>query len=106
MSKQASAAQHILRLLSAHRASSVKSSSAVAPLFIGMQGPQGVGKTTIANALRESLCTPPNSLNVSVLCLDDFYLPHDELKALAQKYSFNKHLIPHGHPPPHRPPLL
>src|SRR5258707_2609610 len=101
MSKQASAAQHILRLLSAHRASSVKSSSAVAPLFIGMQGPQGVGKTTIANALRESLCTPPNSLNVSVLCLDDFYLPHDELKALAEKYSFNKLLSGRGQPGTH-----
>src|SRR5258708_26476822 len=66
-----------------------------------MQGPQGVGKTPIANALRESLCTPPNSLNVSVLCLDDFYLAHDEIKAIAEKYSFNKLLSGRGQPGTH-----
>ena len=102
MSKQTIAARHILRLLSAHRASPIKSpSSTLAPLFIGMQGPQGVGKTTTANALCEFLCTPPNSLNVSVLCIDDFYLPYDGLKALSAKYPDNRLLSGRGQPGTH-----
>ncbi|KAF8332869.1 uncharacterized protein EI90DRAFT_716264, partial [Cantharellus anzutake] len=71
-----------------------------------MQGPQGIGKTTITNELRESLSCPPNSLRVSVLSMDDFYLPYDGLKSTAEKYPNNWLLSGRGHPGTHDLDLL
>lgn len=53
------------------------------PLFVALQGPQGSGKSYLAKELRSNLESPPHSLRVTVLSLDDLYLPHDGLVALA-----------------------
>lgn len=99
---------HVLKLLSAHRARHLSlSTTATPPLFIALQGPQGIGKTTLTNALQSSLSQqetspsrtlysdsppiPPDEIEIipsarptslAVLSLDDFYLPHNQLVAL------------------------
>lgn len=53
------------------------------PLFVALQGPQGSGKTFLAAQLQTRLQSPPNSLRVAVLSIDDLYLPHKDLVSLA-----------------------
>lgn len=66
------------------------------PLFVGLQGPQGIGKTTLTASLqravdelsgsndRDSAAFPTNP-RLAILSLDDFYLPYEQLAHLASK---------------------
>jgi D-glycerate 3-kinase len=52
-----------------------------APLLVGLTGPQGSGKTTIAGGLASRLVD--RGLRTAVLALDDLYLPRAERARLA-----------------------
>lgn len=52
------------------------------PMVIGISGPQGSGKSTIAAKLNDAL-----SVESVVLSLDDFYLPREKRQRLASEIS-------------------
>ena len=76
--------EHVLKQLARHRAG--QTAGAGSPLFVAVQGPQGSGKTFLTNLLREALTSQPHSLSVVVLSIDDLYLPHEQLVAVAKAY--------------------
>lgn len=90
---------HVLKHLSRHRAQPHPTS--VPPLFVGVQGPQGCGKSFLTNLLRQDLISSPHSLSVVVLSIDDLYLPHIQLTALAQAHPNNPLLRGRGQPGTH-----
>jgi len=96
-------AYHVLQCLLSHRvqASFTSSRSRLPPLFVGVQGPQGSGKTFLTSRLRSVLTSPPHSLSVAVLSIDDLYLPHAELVALAEAHPHNRLLHGRGLPGTH-----
>ncbi|KDQ55219.1 hypothetical protein JAAARDRAFT_37747 [Jaapia argillacea MUCL 33604] len=94
-------ASHILKHLSHHRSQSVTPGSPTPPLLVGVQGPQGSGKTYLTSLLRQFLTSPPSGLSVAVLSIDDLYLPHDGLVRLAEEYPDNKLLKGRGQPGTH-----
>ncbi|KAI8973961.1 P-loop containing nucleoside triphosphate hydrolase protein [Trametes punicea] len=99
---------HVLQELEAHRARHRDGSEAVLaipPLIIGVQGPQGSGKTYLTSILRDVLQGPPHNLSVAVLSLDDLYLPHDGLIKLAALHPDNALLRGRGQPGTHDVPL-
>lgn len=53
-----------------------------APQFIGINGAQGTGKSTLAKLF--GLCCKEAGLNVAVLSIDDFYLSRHARKQLAE----------------------
>lgn len=71
------------------------------PLIVGLQGPQGCGKTTVTKALQVRLCAEPNCLNTVVLSIDDFYLPHSALIDVAARHPDNPLLQGRGQPGTH-----
>ncbi|KAH7927448.1 P-loop containing nucleoside triphosphate hydrolase protein [Leucogyrophana mollusca] len=97
-------AEHVLRQLQAHR-SHFSPDVRPRPLLVGVQGPQGSGKTFLTSHLRSQLISPPHELSVAVLSIDDLYLPHSELKALAEKHPHNRLLHGRGQPGTHDVPL-
>lgn len=80
------------------------SESSNAPFFIGINGVQGAGKTTLVSALaktlRENCC-----LETLVLSLDDLYLKHEDQVALANSHPDNPLIQHRGEPgtSPHVP---
>ncbi|GAB4423371.1 MAG: kinase [Turneriella sp.] len=74
------------------------------PLFIGLQGPQGCGKTTASNAAVARLQTEHNLRGVT-LSIDDFYLTRGEQIMLAQQHAGNIYLSQRGYPGTHDIPL-
>lgn len=66
-----------------------------------MQGPQGSGKTFLTSRLRDALSSPPHSLSVAVVSIDDLYLPHSGLVAVAQANPRNRLLQGRGQPGTH-----
>jgi len=75
------------------------------PLVVGVQGPQGSGKTYLTNILRDELISRPNGLSVALLSLDDLYLPHSELARVANDHPRNPLLQGRGQPGTHDVPL-
>jgi D-glycerate 3-kinase len=73
----------------------------VHPLFVAIQGPQGSGKTYLSAQLKSRLVSPPHSLNVALLSIDDLYLPHHGLVALAVDHPDNPLLNGRGQPGTH-----
>ncbi|KAF5380348.1 hypothetical protein D9615_004699 [Tricholomella constricta] len=71
------------------------------PLFVAIQGPQGSGKSYLSAQLKERLSQPPYSLNVALLSIDDLYLPHDGLVALATQQPQNSLWAGRGQPGTH-----
>jgi D-glycerate 3-kinase len=71
------------------------------PLVVGLSGPQGSGKTTLVNDLVERLSSPPNSFRVVAFSIDDIYLGHEDLFALATANPTNKLLQHRGEPGTH-----
>ncbi|KAH9920803.1 P-loop containing nucleoside triphosphate hydrolase protein [Amylocystis lapponica] len=94
---------HVLAQLSAHRVR--KTSGVVPPLIVGVQGPQGSGKTYLTSLLRDSLTSAPHALSVAVLSIDDLYLSHAGLVALAEEHPENRLLHGRGQPGTHDVPL-
>lgn len=75
-----------------------------APLFIGLQGPQGSGKTTACNAAVARLQAEHNLRGVT-LSIDDFYLTRAEQVKLAAQHAGNVYLSQRGYPGTHDIPL-
>jgi len=90
---------HVLHHLARHR--QLTAARPIPPLFVGVQGPQGSGKSYLSNRLKQVLSGPPHSLSVVVLSIDDLYLPHDGLVALAHAHPQNALLKGRGQPGTH-----
>lgn len=108
-----------LRLVSSHvREQWVRHTQALAapsqsmlqrPLIVGMQGPQGSGKTTITTRLVQELSKESTlgdgrsvrPLNVAVFSIDDLYLPFEGLERVAKENADNRLLQGRGQPGTH-----
>ena len=91
------AIDHILGCIRSRNAEGPVSS----PLFVGLQGPQGVGKTTLVRALATGLTTNPHRLRVVVFSIDDLYLEHEALQAVGREHPGNGLLQGRGLPGTH-----
>ncbi len=69
------------------------------PLMVGLQAPQGGGKTTLVNYLLELL--PHFNLRGAAVSIDDFYLPRAGQLALAAAHPGNPYLEHRGYPGTH-----
>ncbi|EME79825.1 uncharacterized protein MYCFIDRAFT_87978 [Pseudocercospora fijiensis CIRAD86] len=84
----------ILERLKLLRAEHERKGQDVAPFFLGLNGVQGAGKTTLVETLSKTLSSPPHNLPTLVLSIDDLYLPHDRQEALAKSHP-NNPLVQH-----------
>ncbi|OCF30789.1 D-glycerate 3-kinase [Kwoniella heveanensis CBS 569] len=82
-----------------------KGEGACPPLVIGVQGPQGAGKSYLTNLLPAHLAER-HSLRLATMSLDDFYLPHSQLSQLASSRPGNPLLQGRGPAGTHDLPLL
>ena len=101
MGKVSIVVEHVLAHLSNPRPSQSSPSS---PLFLALQGPQGSGKTFLTEHVKNSLsCADERhpTLRVATLSIDDLYLPHTQLKAVASSNSGNALLRGRGQPGTH-----
>ncbi|NQW05092.1 MAG: COX15/CtaA family protein [Acidobacteria bacterium] len=69
------------------------------PLVIGLQAPQGAGKTTLVSHLLERL--PALGLRGAGVSVDDFYLTREEQLRLAAAHPGNPYLEHRGYPGTH-----
>ena len=69
------------------------------PLIVGIQGPQGSGKSTLAAAAVGAFGDV--GFRAVTVSIDDFYLPHAEQCALAERYAGNPYLLYRGYPGTH-----
>lgn len=76
-----------------------KSAGKRGPLMVGLQGPQGCGKTTLCDALVGELKS--QGLVAAVLSLDDLYRTYDGLKGIASQHPNNPLLSGRGPPGTH-----
>ncbi|KFY25249.1 hypothetical protein V493_04741 [Pseudogymnoascus sp. VKM F-4281 (FW-2241)] len=79
-------------------------SSPSAPFFIGINGVQGVGKSTLVSLLLSALQNDCN-LATEIISLDDLYLTHADQVALAQANPSNPLIQHRGEPGTHDIPL-
>nr|POE87789.1 putative kinase mug58 [Quercus suber] len=91
----------ILDRIAVHRQAYLASGETPAPFFIGLNGVQGAGKTTLVNSLSQILSASPHSLATVVLSIDDLYLPHDRQIALAKTHASNPLVQHRGQPSTH-----
>ncbi len=70
-----------------------------ATVLVGVNGPQGCGKTTLCNALVSALSK--ENISSAALSIDDFYLTREEQVALALRFSENPYLQQRGYPGTH-----
>ncbi|KAH6634469.1 P-loop containing nucleoside triphosphate hydrolase protein [Chaetomium sp. MPI-SDFR-AT-0129] len=75
------------------------------PFIVGLNGVQGVGKTTLVRALATAL-QEGEGLSTLVVSIDDFYLTHADQLALAAKHPDNALVQCRGEPGTHDIPLL
>ncbi|KAK4189288.1 putative kinase [Podospora australis] len=75
------------------------------PFIIGLNGVQGVGKTTLVRALAQTL-QEREGLSTLVVSIDDFYLTHADQLALAAAHPDNALVQYRGEPGTHDIPLL
>lgn len=97
----------ILERLKAHQArqSASGGSSPAKPFIIGLNGVQGVGKTTLVKALAETL-QQRERLQTIVVSIDDFYLRHQDQLALAAAHTDNALVQVRGEPGTHDTALM
>lgn len=69
------------------------------PVVVGISGPQGCGKSTLADALVAAFGAL--GLRGIAISIDDFYLTHAEQKALAAQHPGNRYLEHRGYPGTH-----
>jgi D-glycerate 3-kinase len=69
------------------------------PWILGLQGPQGCGKSTLATALVQGLDAA--GLHAGTISIDDFYLTNDEQLTLAARHAGNPYLRYRGYPGTH-----
>mgnify|MGYP001406678302 CR=1 FL=1 len=68
-------------------------------VIVGINGPQGGGKSTLAAALVEEL--RDRGETAIAISIDDFYLPRAEQVALAARHPGNRYLEHRGYPGTH-----
>jgi D-glycerate 3-kinase len=68
-----------------------------APFFIGLNGVQGAGKTTLVKALSETL-RDEEHLETLVCSIDDLYLKHEDQVELASSHAENPLVQHRGEP--------
>ncbi|EMC93527.1 hypothetical protein BAUCODRAFT_75553 [Baudoinia panamericana UAMH 10762] len=71
------------------------------PFFVGLNGVQGAGKTTLVTTLSKTLSSPPHNLPTVVLSIDDLYLPHEDQENLAHSHPNNPLVQHRGQPSTH-----
>ncbi|KAA6415143.1 MAG: hypothetical protein FRX48_01895 [Lasallia pustulata] len=71
------------------------------PFFLGLNGLQGAGKTTLVSTLSHTLRSPPHSLPTTVLSIDDLYLPYLLQQHLATSHPTNPLVQHRGQPSTH-----
>ncbi|KAK7700743.1 hypothetical protein SLS57_011995 [Botryosphaeria dothidea] len=71
------------------------------PFFLGLNGVQGAGKTTLVTTLCTTLRSPPHLLPTAVLSIDDLYLAHPAQLSLAQSHPRNPLVQHRGQPSTH-----
>ena len=69
------------------------------PLVIGIQGPQGAGKTTLTRALLDAL--PAYGLTGTTVSIDDFYMTRAGQLEVAAAHPGNPYLEHRGYPGTH-----
>jgi D-glycerate 3-kinase len=69
------------------------------PLMVGLQAPQGAGKTTLVGHLER--CLADVGVRATSVSIDDFYLTRDEQVALAAAHPGNPYLEHRGYPGTH-----
>ena len=74
-------------------------SSSIAPLMIGVNGAQGIGKTTLTGKLVRSLSS--RGVKALSISIDDFYLTHSEQLILSARFADNPFLRQRGFPGTH-----
>ena len=65
-----------------------RDSGTTGPLCVGISAPQGCGKTTLTDLMKE-LFMERNNASVAVMSLDDFYLTAADRKAVREKHQGN-----------------
>ncbi|CAG8581801.1 15375_t:CDS:1, partial [Acaulospora colombiana] len=98
---EAIALKHIIKHIPSPRPSEGHTS----PLFVGIQGPQGIGKTTLTAQLASTLSQEPYSFRVVTFSIDDLYLGHEALKDVGRANPKNGLLQGRGQPGTHDIPL-
>ncbi|KAL3492011.1 P-loop containing nucleoside triphosphate hydrolase protein [Aspergillus germanicus] len=91
----------LLERLKAHQAQYGNDPAKTPPFFLGLNGVQGAGKTVLVSTLHTTLRSPPYSLPVVTLSLDDLYLTHEDQVALAKSHPTNPLLQHRGQPATH-----
>lgn len=76
-----------------------KTTSKGRPVVVGLQAPQGAGKTTLASHILSLL--PSIGLRGVSISIDDFYLTREEQLRLAAAYPGNPYLEHRGYPGTH-----
>ena len=71
------------------------------PLFIGISGSQGSGKTTLNRELVKTLKSEPYNLSIVNISLDDLYLTNKEQNEVAEANAGNELLKYRGSPGTH-----
>ncbi|KAK2590109.1 hypothetical protein QQS21_012216 [Conoideocrella luteorostrata] len=84
----------ILKHLQTHQSTSPR-----CPLIIGLNGMQGIGKTTLVAPLAAALAN--NNIKTLVFSLDDFYLTHEDQVKLATENADNALVQHRGEPGTH-----
>ncbi len=69
------------------------------PVVIGVSGPQGAGKSTLADVVVRGLGAC--GVRGIAISIDDFYLTHAEQQALAARFPGNRALAQRGYPGTH-----
>ncbi|KAB8237227.1 TDA10 family protein [Aspergillus alliaceus] len=95
----------LLSRLKAHQERFGNDPANTPPFFLGLNGVQGAGKTVLVTTLQSTLRSPPYSLPVITLSLDDLYLTHEQQVALAKSHPDNPLLQHRGQPGTHDLPL-
>ncbi|KAL4733808.1 P-loop containing nucleoside triphosphate hydrolase protein [Aspergillus similis] len=95
----------LLERLNAHQAQHGNDPANTPPFFLGLNGVQGAGKTVLVSTLNSILRSPPYSLAVVTLSLDDLYLTHEDQVSLAKSNPTNPLLQHRGQPGTHDLPL-
>lgn len=72
------------------------------PFFIGLNGVQGAGKTTLVSALQETL-SKQEKLQTLVCSIDDLYLRHEDQVTLAKEHALNPLVQHRGEPGKYSP---
>lgn len=103
--KQQADSRTVLERLKAHQAQQSASGGAARPFVIGLNGVQGVGKTTLVKALAETL-QQRELLQTIVVSIDDFYLRHQDQLALAGAHPDNALVQVRGEPGTHDTALM